>query len=228
MTLDCRSLGARLAHRSGRCTRSRFRFGEVRSASRAGGAPPCRDPAPTERGGPRPSLQHVARSKPGTALRVISPHIGPATGTRFAGHALKPAAWPWRAGYAWITHDATGHEPIPDEQYDQRADRGADQASALIKPIPPDRLTDERGDEGACDPEQRRENEARWIVRTWREHARDNSGDEPDDDDPYDVRHDFLPFPDSGPAQASDRLYANAIGGRAFASIGPVAKKTSS
>jgi hypothetical protein len=45
---------------------------------------------------------------------------------------------------------------VPDEQDDERADNGADEARALIGPVPADRLTDEGGDESAGNAEQRR------------------------------------------------------------------------
>ena len=42
---------------------------------------------------------------------------------------------------------ASGGNPMPDEQHDDRADRRADQAGPFIEPIPADRLTDEGRDE---------------------------------------------------------------------------------
>ena len=66
---------------------------------------------------------------------------------------------------------------MPDEQDDQRADNGADQARALIGPVPADRLADEGGEEGAGDAEQRRENETGWIVWSRRQQARDDARD---------------------------------------------------
>jgi len=73
---------------------------------------------------------------------------------------------------------------MPDKQDDERADDGADQARALIGPIPADRLTDEGGDESVGNAEQRRENKTGWIVWSGRQQARDDAGDETDDDHP--------------------------------------------
>ena len=72
---------------------------------------------------------------------------------------------------------------MPDEQDDERTNNGANQARALIGPVPADRLTDEGGDESAGDAEHRRENEPGWIVWSGRQQARDDAGDKTDDDD---------------------------------------------
>src|SRR5262249_61778005 len=60
----------------------------------------------------------------------------------------QPAARLWTAGVARIANDAMNHEPIADEQCDERADRSGDETGALIEPVPADALTDEGGDEG--------------------------------------------------------------------------------
>jgi hypothetical protein len=73
---------------------------------------------------------------------------------------------------------------VPHEQHDHRADDGADQARALVGPVPADRLADPGGDEGAGDAKQRGEDEARRVVGTGRQEARDDAGDKTDDDGP--------------------------------------------
>src|SRR4029077_3044089 len=83
------------------------------------------------------------------------------------------------------------HQPVPDEQHHKRADHGADQAGALIGPIPADRLADEGCDERANDAEHGGEDEARRIVRSRRQKTRDDAGNETDDDDPDDVHGDL-------------------------------------
>jgi hypothetical protein len=86
-----------------------------------------------------------------------------------------------------------GHQPVPDEQHEQRADGRADETRALIEPVPTDGLADEGCDERAGDPEPSRQYEAIQVVRTGREETRDDAGDEADHDDPDNVRHDDLP-----------------------------------
>jgi len=46
------------------------------------------------------------------------------------------------------------HEPVPDEQHDERAERRGDETSALIGPVPADGLADKGGDEGAGDSQR--------------------------------------------------------------------------
>ena len=43
------------------------------------------------------------------------------------------------------------HEPVPDEQHDERAERRGDETGALIGPVPADGLAEKGGDEGAGD-----------------------------------------------------------------------------
>src|SRR5499433_2339293 len=94
---------------------------------------------------------------------------------------------------ARVADRAMGHQPVPDEQHDQRPNRGGDKARALVGPIPADSLAEERGDERAADSEQRSEDEALRIVRPRRQETRDDAGDETDQNDPEDARHDALP-----------------------------------
>src|SRR6266511_5530800 len=108
---------------------------------------------------------------------------------------LEPAAWR-RAGVggiARIADHAVDDQPVPDKEHEQRAKRRADEASTLIEPIPTDSLADERGEERACDSQHRCEDEAFRLVRTRGKYARDQTGNEADDDDPDDVPHDNLP-----------------------------------
>ena len=46
------------------------------------------------------------------------------------------------------------HEPVPDEQHDERAERRGDETGALIGPVPADGLADKGGDEGAGDSQR--------------------------------------------------------------------------
>src|SRR5262245_29981917 len=85
------------------------------------------------------------------------------------------------------------HEPVPDEQDDEGAERRGDETSALIGPVPADSLADEGGDEGTADSKHGGKDEAFRLVRTRRQHARDQAGTEADDDHPDDVPHDDLP-----------------------------------
>jgi hypothetical protein len=54
-------------------------------------------------------------------------------------------------------------------------------------PVPADGLADEGGEKGASDPQHSGQEKALRIVRTRREHARDQAGNEADHDDPDDV-----------------------------------------
>ena len=61
---------------------------------------------------------------------------------------------------------------MPDEEYDHRADDGAEAACAPVRAIPPDGLPDQRRDERAGDAKECRENKARRVVRSGRQEAR--------------------------------------------------------
>ena len=102
-------------------------------------------------------------------------------------------AYGQRRGYSPLGYDAMNHEPFPDEQHDERADRSGDETSTLIEPVPADGLADEGGDEGAGDSQRGGQDEAFRLVRTRRNHARNQAGNEADYDDPDDVPHDNLP-----------------------------------
>jgi hypothetical protein len=107
--------------------------------------------------------------------------------------SLEPAARR-RAGVGGVARkNAVGHQPVPDEQHEQRADGRADETRALVEPVPTDGLADEGCDERAGDPEPSRQYEAIQVVRTGRDETRDDAGDEADHDDPDNVRHGDLP-----------------------------------
>jgi hypothetical protein len=101
-----------------------------------------------------------------------------------------PRGWSVRsAGHAGITDKVMDHKPVPDEQKDHCAQGRADEPRALIEPIPADHLADESRNESAGDAYQGRQDKSSWIVRPRRKHPRDKTGDEADDDNPYDVGH---------------------------------------
>src|SRR5215470_9850023 len=113
-----------------------------------------------------------------------------------AADALRPTTRRRRvrlSGHARIPNDAMDHEPVPDEQHDERAERRGDETGALIGPVPADGLADKGGDEGPGDSQRSGKDEAFRLVRTRRNHARNQAGNEADDDDPDDVPHDDLP-----------------------------------
>jgi hypothetical protein len=80
-----------------------------------------------------------------------------------------------------------GDKPVPDEEDDQGANNGSDQARALIETVPPNGLADEGGQEGADNPKYRRQYESLRIVGTGRQDARNDSGNEADNDNPKDM-----------------------------------------
>ena len=84
----------------------------------------------------------------------------------------------WRsAGVARIANDVVGNEPIPYQQNDYRSDGCANQAGALVEPIPTDSLADEGRDKRARDAKHGGKDETLGIVRTRREDTRDEAGD---------------------------------------------------
>ena len=76
------------------------------------------------------------------------------------------------------------HESVPDKQHDERPEGCADETCALIEPVPADGLADEGGDESAGDSQRSGKDEALRFVRTRRNHARNQAGNEADYDDP--------------------------------------------
>src|SRR5215207_2477473 len=80
---------------------------------------------------------------------------------------------------------APGHR-APDEKHDDGADHRAEQTGALAGSVPAERLTKIRGNEGADDPEYRRQDEARRLVWARHDELGDHPRDEADDDGPDD------------------------------------------
>src|ERR1700730_12204737 len=85
-----------------------------------------------------------------------------------ATRSLEPAARRrvGARGVARIGHGAVGHQPVPDEQHEQRADGRADETRALVEPVPTDRLADEGCDERTGNPAPGRQYEAVRAIRT--------------------------------------------------------------
>src|SRR5215469_16987506 len=78
---------------------------------------------------------------------------------------LEPAARSSPRRDAGIANDTMNHQPIPNEQDEQRTNGRPDQSRALVEAIPTDGLTDEGRKERPDDSEHRGQNEAGWIVR---------------------------------------------------------------
>src|ERR1700730_2488990 len=94
---------------------------------------------------------------------------------------------------ARIGHNASGHQPVPDEQHYHRANDRADETRALVEPVPTDSLAYEGCYERAGDPEPGRQYEAGRAIRTGRDETRDDARDKANHDDPDNVVHDDLP-----------------------------------
>ena len=90
---------------------------------------------------------------------------------------------------------AGGDKSIPNKQHEQSTDGRADEPRTLIKSIPTDSLADKSCDERTGDSERGRQYETSYFVRTRRDDTRYYAGNEPDHDDPNNVRHsDLSPF----------------------------------
>jgi 3-hydroxybutyryl-CoA dehydratase len=76
------------------------------------------------------------------------------------------------------------HQPVPDEQHQQCAQRRGDKAGALVGAIPADGLADEGGQERPGDPQNDRQDEAARLVRARRKQAGDDAGDKSHDENP--------------------------------------------
>src|SRR6266508_4164303 len=87
-----------------------------------------------------------------------------------------------------VADDARGDEPIPDKQNDKRTDGRADETRALVGMVPSDRLPDEGGQKRPGDAEHNRQDESTRVVRPRRQQARNDAGNEPDDENPEHVR----------------------------------------
>ena len=85
------------------------------------------------------------------------------------------------------------YQPIPHKQDNQRANRRADQASALVEPVPADGLTEKRSYECSGYSQRRGQYETLGIAWPGRKHARDDAGKEADYDNPNDVKQGNLP-----------------------------------
>src|SRR3569623_625054 len=97
---------------------------------------------------------------------VISPRRSPPPSpASYCGWTPARICWVELLALAVVGNDAAGHQPIPDGQHEYRADRGGDEAGALVGAVMAERLADPGGDEGADDPEHRGQDEARRIVR---------------------------------------------------------------
>src|ERR1700747_1758262 len=88
-----------------------------------------------------------------------------------------------------ILDHTAGHQAVPDEQHDQRADGGGDEACTLLRAVMADRLTDEGRQERADDAQHGGQDEAGRIVRPRRQKGGDNACNEADDDDPDNAAH---------------------------------------
>ena len=84
-------------------------------------------------------------------------------------------------------------EPVPDEQDDKRPDGRGDEAGTLVEPIPAEGLADEGRQKSTCDSKHGGQDETAWIVRSWRKQSRNDAGNEADDDNPDEARHENLP-----------------------------------
>src|SRR5262249_43700566 len=98
-----------------------------------------------------------------------------------ARRALQPAAG------ARVLDDPTCNQPVPDEQYDYRADNGCNQTGALIWAVPSDSLADKGGQESADDAQDRRQDKALRIVGAGRQKARNDAGKKANNDNPKDI-----------------------------------------
>ena len=68
----------------------------------------------------------------------------------------------------------------------------ADQTCALVYAVPTDSLAYKGRDERTADAKQRRYDETCRFIGSGRNEFGDNTSDESDNDDPYDIRHDIL------------------------------------
>src|SRR5437016_10639059 len=95
-----------------------------------------------------------------------------------------------RSGIArspWIADRAIDDQPMPNEQHQNCAESGANQACSLIQAVPADALADKGGQECAGDAKHGRQNEAGRIVGSWSQQASDQASDKTNDDDPENI-----------------------------------------
>ena len=81
---------------------------------------------------------------------------------------------------AVIRDDAPGHQAVPDEQNDQRADGGANKSGELMGTIPTGGLTDISCEDRPDEAERGGEDKTLWRVRPRHEQTRDGSGNKTD------------------------------------------------
>ena len=93
------------------------------------------------------------------------------------------------------------HQPVPDEQHHQRADRCGDEAGALIGTVMADGLADEGREKRAGNAEHGGQDESAGIVRARRKQPRDDPRDKADDDDPENAAHGCRPFSKNAESQ---------------------------
>src|SRR6266487_6025471 len=114
----------------------------------------------------------------GAKLRTAMPRR---RGTGRSAVGLQPAP------AAHVADRIGAHQSVPYEQHQQRTDDRADDARALINPIPADGLAEIGRHERADDAEHRSQNETVGIVGPRRQNPRDDARDESNQDDPQDV-----------------------------------------
>jgi hypothetical protein len=69
---------------------------------------------------------------------------------------------------------------VPDKQHNDRTQRRTDQSSALIVPIPPNALANERSDESPGDADRHCHYEPLGVIRTRQQKAGDEAGEKAD------------------------------------------------
>lgn len=98
------------------------------------------------------------------------------------GAASQPSSGSNTSIAARIANGAAGYQLMPDEQHDHCANRRANQAGPLVKPIPTDSLADKCCQECSRDPDQSCHDEPAWIVGAGCEPTRDQTGNETNND----------------------------------------------
>lgn len=93
-----------------------------------------------------------------------------------------------------VGDDLSRHKTVPDEQYNERADGGADKPGALTWPIQANGLAGERREKRSGYTQYRSEDKAFWRIRAGHNQPRNNSGNEADNNDPEKNTHYGSPF----------------------------------
>jgi hypothetical protein len=68
-----------------------------------------------------------------------------------------------------------GDQPVPDKQNDHCTDSRGDEARPLIRPVPSNRLADPGRKKRARNTEDHSQDEARWVIRSWRKPSRNDA-----------------------------------------------------